>query len=108
MPVQCPSFVEGSARGRAMTGARVGRTGPWHSAGPPRGGSLPQSNVTTRLEVPQTMSHVPVEVRGLVKAYGPNRVVDGVDLTVEEGAVYGYLGPNGAGKTTTLRMMLGL
>jgi ABC-2 type transport system ATP-binding protein len=34
--------------------------------------------------------------------------VDGVDLTVEEGDVYGYLGPNGAGKTTTLRMMLGL
>ena len=54
------------------------------------------------------MSHVPVEVRGLVKTYGPNRVVDGVDLTVEEGDVYGYLGPNGAGKTTTLRMMLGL
>ena len=54
------------------------------------------------------MSNVPVEVRGLVKAYGANRVVDGVDLTVEEGDIYGYLGPNGAGKTTTLRMMLGL
>ena len=35
-------------------------------------------------------------------------MVDGVDLTVEEGDIYGYLGPNGAGKTTTLRMMLGL
>jgi ABC-2 type transport system ATP-binding protein len=34
--------------------------------------------------------------------------VDGVDLTVEVGDVYGYLGPNGAGKTTSLRMMLGL
>ena len=54
------------------------------------------------------MSTVPVEVRGLVKRYGPSRVVDGVDLTVEEGDIYGYLGPNGAGKTTTLRMMLGL
>ncbi|HST19327.1 MAG TPA: ATP-binding cassette domain-containing protein [Gaiellaceae bacterium] len=54
------------------------------------------------------MSEVPVEVRGLVKAYGPNRVVDAVDLTVEQGDIYGYLGPNGAGKTTTLRMMLGL
>jgi len=54
------------------------------------------------------MSNVPVEVRGLVKAYEANRVVDGVDLTVEEGDIYGYLGPNGAGKTTTLRMMLGL
>jgi ABC-2 type transport system ATP-binding protein len=54
------------------------------------------------------MSDLPVEVRGLVKRYGPNRAVDGVDLTVEEGDIYGYLGPNGAGKTTTLRMMLGL
>ena len=54
------------------------------------------------------MSSVPVEVRGLVKRYGENRVVDGVDLTVEAGDVYGYLGPNGAGKTTTLRLMLGL
>jgi ABC-2 type transport system ATP-binding protein len=52
--------------------------------------------------------NVPVEVRGLVKQYGSTRVVDGVDLTVEAGDIYGYLGPNGAGKTTTLRMMLGL
>ena len=54
------------------------------------------------------MSEIPVEVRGLVKTYGPSRVVDAVDLTVEQGDIYGYLGPNGAGKTTTLRMMLGL
>ena len=54
------------------------------------------------------MSDLPVEVRGLVKTYGAHRVVDGVDLTVEQGDIYGYLGPNGAGKTTTLRMMLGL
>jgi len=58
--------------------------------------------------VEKVVSSVPVEVRGLVKRYGPTRVVDGVDLTVEEGDIYGYLGPNGAGKTTTLRMMLGL
>jgi ABC-2 type transport system ATP-binding protein len=51
---------------------------------------------------------VPVEVRGLVKNYGPMAVVDQVDLTVERGDVYGFLGPNGAGKTTTMRMMLGL
>src|SRR3954447_21749488 len=50
----------------------------------------------------------PVEVRGLVKRYGEITAVDGVDLTVREGDVYGYLGPNGAGKTTSLRMMLGL
>ena len=50
----------------------------------------------------------PVEVRGLVKRYGELVAVDGVDLTVQPGDVYGYLGPNGAGKTTSLRMMLGL
>jgi len=51
---------------------------------------------------------VPLEVRGLVKRYGNLTAVDGVDLTVGVGDVYGYLGPNGAGKTTSLRMMLGL
>jgi len=50
----------------------------------------------------------PVQVRGLVKRYGELTAVDGVDLTVHAGDVYGYLGPNGAGKTTSLRMMLGL
>jgi len=54
------------------------------------------------------MSGPPLEVRGLVKRYGELTAVDGVDLTVAEGDVYGYLGPNGAGKTTSLRMMLGL
>ena len=51
---------------------------------------------------------VPVEARGLVKAYGRIRAVDGVDLTVDAGDIYGFLGPNGAGKTTAMRMMLGL
>src|SRR5438105_15894870 len=50
----------------------------------------------------------PVEVHGLVKRYGDLTAVDGVDLTVESGDVYGFLGPNGAGKTTTLRILLGL
>jgi ABC-2 type transport system ATP-binding protein len=51
---------------------------------------------------------LPVEARGLVKTYGPVRAVDGVDLTVQAGQVYGFLGPNGAGKTTAMRIMLGL
>ena len=51
---------------------------------------------------------VPVEARGLVKTYGRIRAVDGVDLTVDAGDIYGFLGPNGAGKTTAMRMMLGL
>ena len=50
----------------------------------------------------------PIEVRGLAKRYGEIAAVDGVDLTIESGDVFGYLGPNGAGKTTSLRMMLGL
>ncbi|SEB36413.1 ABC-2 type transport system ATP-binding protein [Paramicrobacterium humi] len=46
-----------------------------------------------------------VEARGLVKTFGANRAVDGVDLTVRTGTVYGVLGPNGAGKTTTISML---
>jgi ABC-2 type transport system ATP-binding protein len=51
---------------------------------------------------------LPVEARGLVKAYGRIRAVDHVDLTVDAGDIYGFLGPNGAGKTTAMRMLLGL
>jgi ABC-2 type transport system ATP-binding protein len=49
-----------------------------------------------------------IEARGLVKRFDDFVAVDGVDLTVREGAIYGILGPNGAGKTTTLRMLLGI
>jgi ABC-2 type transport system ATP-binding protein len=49
-----------------------------------------------------------IEARGLVKRFGGTVAVDGVDLAVPEGAIYGILGPNGAGKTTTLRMLLGI
>lgn len=46
-----------------------------------------------------------VEARGLVKTFGSNRAVDGVDLNVRAGSIYGVLGPNGAGKTTTISML---
>ncbi|MBB6570060.1 ABC transporter ATP-binding protein [Kribbella sandramycini] len=49
-----------------------------------------------------------VEVSGLTKRYGDTLAVDGVDLRVLPGEVYGFLGPNGAGKTTTLRILTGL
>ncbi|WP_430459105.1 ABC transporter ATP-binding protein [Sphingomonas parapaucimobilis] len=49
-----------------------------------------------------------VTASGLAKRFGDRRVVDGVDIAVPTGAVYGVLGPNGAGKTTTLRMLLGI
>lgn len=46
--------------------------------------------------------------RSLVRSYGDMRVVDGLDLTVRAGEVYGFLGRNGAGKTTTIRMLMGI
>ncbi len=46
-----------------------------------------------------------IEAEGLVKIFGTNRAVDGVDLRVKTGTVYGVLGPNGAGKTTTISML---
>jgi ABC-2 type transport system ATP-binding protein len=46
-----------------------------------------------------------IETAGLVKVFGSTRAVDGVDLAVPTGGVYGFLGPNGAGKTTTIRML---
>ena len=52
-----------------------------------------------KLEVPA------IETAGLVKLFGSKRAVDGVDLRVPRGLVYGLLGPNGAGKTTTIRVL---
>ncbi len=46
-----------------------------------------------------------IEASGLVKSFGDTKAVDGVDLAVRQGSVYGVLGPNGAGKTTTIRML---
>jgi ABC-2 type transport system ATP-binding protein len=49
-----------------------------------------------------------IEARGLVKRFDGFTAVDGVDIAVPKGSIYGILGPNGAGKTTTLRMLLGI
>ena len=49
-----------------------------------------------------------IRTESLSKHYGDTLALDALDLTVEEGEVYGYLGPNGAGKTTTIRLLLGL
>lgn len=49
-----------------------------------------------------------VETNGLTKRYGGFTAVDGLDLRLEEGEVYGFLGPNGSGKSTTILMLLGL
>jgi ABC-2 type transport system ATP-binding protein len=49
-----------------------------------------------------------IEVRDLVKKYGPTTAVDHLSFTVEPGRITGFLGPNGAGKSTTMRLILGL
>ena len=49
-----------------------------------------------------------VETHGLSKRFGSRLAVDGLDMVVPRGAVYGFLGPNGSGKTTTIRLLLGL
>ncbi|MHC5262416.1 ATP-binding cassette domain-containing protein [Streptomyces sp. UC4497] len=52
-----------------------------------------------------TTTGLAIETAGLVKTFGDNRAVDGIDLTVPAGTVYGVLGPNGAGKTTAVKML---
>jgi ABC-2 type transport system ATP-binding protein len=49
--------------------------------------------------------HPAIEAHGLVKVYGEHRALDGIDLTVRRGQVFGFLGPNGAGKTTAIRIL---
>ena len=49
-----------------------------------------------------------IELRDLVKTFGPVRALDGLSLAVEPGELHGFLGPNGAGKSTAIRVMLGL
>jgi len=51
---------------------------------------------------------VVIETRGLRKAFGRTLALDGLDLRVPAGSIYGCLGPNGAGKTTSIRILLGL
>lgn len=54
---------------------------------------------------PLTASDFAIQTRGLVKTFGKTNAVDGVDLDVARGGIYGVLGPNGAGKTTVIRML---
>jgi len=55
-----------------------------------------------------TMDDNVISARGLLKLYGAQRAVNGIDLDIRRGEIFGLLGPNGAGKTTTILMMLGL
>jgi ABC-2 type transport system ATP-binding protein len=49
-----------------------------------------------------------IHATDLVKTFGETTALDGIDLVIPPGAVYGFIGPNGAGKTTTLRILVGL
>jgi ABC-2 type transport system ATP-binding protein len=49
-----------------------------------------------------------IDVRGITKRFGRKTVVDGIDLQVRRGEIFGFLGPNGSGKTTFMRMLCGL
>ena len=51
---------------------------------------------------------VAISISGLVKTFGATTALDGLDMSVEPGEIYGFLGPNGSGKTTTIRILLGL
>jgi ABC-type multidrug transport system ATPase subunit len=55
-----------------------------------------------------TADHLAIRTTDLTRRFGRQTAVDGVDLAVPRGAVYGFLGPNGSGKTTTIRLLLGL
>jgi len=54
------------------------------------------------------MAELNLEINNLTKKFGKFTALDGVNVTVEKGEVFGYIGPNGAGKTTTIRVMLGI
>lgn len=49
-----------------------------------------------------------IKTENISRHYGDVRAVDGIDLNVKKGEIYGFLGLNGAGKTTTIRMLLGM
>jgi ABC-2 type transport system ATP-binding protein len=57
---------------------------------------------------PPVAAGLAIETSALTKRFGSQTAVDGIDLAVPRGAVFGFLGPNGSGKTTTIRMLLGL
>jgi len=58
--------------------------------------------------VSEAKPEIVVSASGLVKSFKGFRAVDGLDLTIERGMIYGFLGPNGSGKTTAMRMLTGL
>jgi ABC-2 type transport system ATP-binding protein len=54
------------------------------------------------------MDNSMISIRGLIKSYGGNEVLKGIDLDIKPGQVIGYIGPNGAGKSTTVKILCGI
>ncbi len=54
------------------------------------------------------MDNSMISIRGLVKSYGGNQVLKGIDLDIKPGQIIGYIGPNGAGKSTTVKILCGI
>jgi ABC-2 type transport system ATP-binding protein len=68
----------------------------------------PEATTSPKIRLMLPTTALALATRGLRKSYGQRRALDGLDLTVPAGVVYGFLGPNGAGKTTTMRLLTGL
>jgi ABC-2 type transport system ATP-binding protein len=66
--------------------------------------------IPPEIVVPARSTHLPLAIQtfDLTKTYGANRGIRNINLTIEQGEIFGFLGPNGAGKSTTLRTLLGL
>src|SRR5947208_1220166 len=95
--VRLGGYLHRDSIGAAPSGAAPNVFRPLH---PPVRPSYPEQ-VTS----PGTLA---LATRGLRKKYGSRVALDGLDLSVPSGVVYGFLGPNGAGKTTTMRLLTGL
>src|SRR5574337_288831 len=67
--------------------------------------TTPQPN--NQVSSSNNASHAAIVVENFTKSYGPNRVVDNLQFTVQQGEIFALLGPNGAGKTTTIETLEG-
>ena len=76
----------------------------WLSA-PCQPGSTPKLSPVSATTATLNIMTNAIVAEGLIKRFGPVTAVDGIDLHVKEGTVFGLLGPNGAGKTTTVRIL---
>ena len=95
-PEAAPVAVAGRWRDGAVSLTSAAPAGAGRAGGASRGGDVTDA------------TGVALATQGLAKRYGPRIALDGLDLRVPTGVVYGFLGPNGAGKTTTMRILTGL